>query len=157
VLYTLTCDQEVSTGGSHTHTYTHTQAHTHARNTHTHTHMRAMQEHIRAHTHAPTHAPTPEDEGAPKEATPFNMHGDWSLELLHEPGHQFVIKVASAAGENSRQDPQQVCGVSGAYECQHLESASLKQWCNEWAALYKMDPDFADIWEGQGNEKWGYF
>jgi hypothetical protein len=26
VLYTLTCDQEVSTGGLHTHTYTHTGA-----------------------------------------------------------------------------------------------------------------------------------
>jgi len=47
VLYTLTCDQEVSAGGLHAHTYTHTLAqdsiHTHAcrHNTHTHTHTLA--------------------------------------------------------------------------------------------------------------------
>jgi len=132
VPYTLTCDQEVSPGGLHTHTYTHTQAHDsthmHASNTHTHTHTCALCKNIFARTHTRPHTPTPEDESASEEATPFNMHSDWSLELLQKSGHQFVIKVASTAGENSRQDPQQVCGVSGAYECQHLESASLKQW-----------------------------
>jgi len=118
----------------HSHTQAHESTRTHARrhNTHTqtHTHMRAMHENIRAHKHAPI----PEYEDAPEAATPFNMHNNGSLELLHEPGHKFVIKVGSAWDKNSRQDLQQVCGVSGAYECQHLESARLKQ----WSALYKI-------------------
>jgi len=111
--------------------------------------MRAMHENIRAHTHAPI----PEYEGAPEEATPFNMHNNVSLELLHEPGHKFVIKVGSAWDKNSRQDPQQVCGVSSAYECQHLESASLKQ----WPALYKIDPDLQISGKGKVIIKVGLF
>jgi len=99
----------------------------------------------------------PENGGASDEATPFNTRSDWSWELLHEPGHKFVNKVANAEGEESMQDPQHVCGAAGAYDCQQLENASLQQWRGEWLALYKTDPDFAEIWEEHGNEKWGYF
>ena len=135
MLYTLTCDQEMSASRLHAHTYTHTQVrndtHMHASplNAHIHTRARAGQEHTRARKHIPKNG------GASDEATPFNRHNDWGWELVHAPGHKFVIKVASAEGEESMQDPQQVCGASGAYECQQLESASLQQWRNEWPAL----------------------
>ena len=137
--------------------HTHTQArknshmHTSPHNAHTHTHTRARLEHTRMRKHIP------ENGGASDEATHFNTHSYWSWELLHKPGHKCVIKVASAEGKESMQDPQQGCGGAGTYECQQLESASLQQWRSEWPALYKTDPDFAEIWEEHGNEKWGYF
>jgi len=91
------------------------------------------------------HAHIRKNSGAQDEATPVNTHSNWSLELLHEPDHTFVIKVASAGGKQNMQDPQQVCGALVIYECQHLESTSLQQWRNEWPALYRTDPVFAEI------------
>jgi len=102
---------------------------TQARSTHIYTHVRALGKNTLAR------ASTYLRMEASDEATPFNRHNDWGWELVHAPGHKFVIKVASAEGEESMQDPQQVCGASGAYECQQLESASLQQWRNEWPAL----------------------
>jgi hypothetical protein len=157
VLYALTGDQEMNAGKLHANTYIHTQArdnaHTHAspRNAHTHTQTRIGHEYARARKHIP------ENGGASDEATPFNTRSGWSWELLHEPGHKFVIKVVNAESEESMQDPQHVCGAAGAYNCQQLESASLQQWRGKWPALYKTDPDFAEILEEHGNEKWGYF
>jgi len=157
VLYALTGNQEMNAGRLHANTYTHPQArdnaHTHAspQNTHTHTHARTGHEHARACKHIP------ENGGASDKATLFNTRSDWSWELLHEPSHKFVIKVANAEGEESMQDPQHVCGAAGAYDCQQLESTSLQQWRGEWPALYKTDPDFAEIWKEHGNEKWAYF
>jgi len=77
------------------------------------------------------HKHIPENGGASDEATPFNTRSDWSWEVLHEPGHKFVTKVASAEGEESMQDLQHVCEAAGGYECQQLESASLQQWSSE--------------------------
>jgi len=96
-----------------------------ARITHIHTHTRAGHKHTRVHKHIP------ENGGASDEATPFNTRSDWSWEVLHEPGHKFVTKVASAEGEESMQDLQHVCEAAGGYECQQLESASLQQWSSE--------------------------
>jgi len=135
----------MNAGRLHANTYAHPQArdnaHTHAslHNTHTHTRARAGHEHTRARKLIPKNG------GASDEATPFNTRNDWSWELLHEPGHKFVIKVASAEGEESMQDQQHVCRDASAYDCQQLESASLQEWRSEWPALCKTDPDFAEI------------
>ena len=162
---------------AHTHTRAHAKTHARAHTCQEQQRYRAASEerwHARTHTrthaniHARTHTRTHAQEQAQehtqtkvseKKDMPFNEHGNWKLELFEDAGHRFTVKVASTEehGSAAIQDPQKICGMSGAFECQHLESASLQQWRQDWPALYKADPDLADIWISRGDDKWGYF
>ena len=88
------------------------------------------------------------------------QRGNVHIQMIQDEQQRYVLKVTNASAASQATTVmavEEACKDSVAFERHDIDSHLLQTARREWPSHYATDKEFKDIWENNGDDRWGYF